>query len=142
MVAQERKQLLFALKSYYPVLPVNAVVYMTGNTAGYYGLPELKIPLQQGPGYTIMTWYYATGSIPDNFLSSYYLWNINDEGYRSDQGKAFGYFWNKESLIQAIQKYSIRQQQLVGFYYDSNSKKLMNITNDVRKELQPYFHYD
>jgi len=33
----------------------------------------------------------------------------------------------------------LKEEQIIGFYYDSRNKTLLNITGELRKELQSYF---
>ena len=139
LVIDSSKRIRFfrQLQLLYPKPPDRPVFYITGNDYGYYGIQELKIPFQQGPGYTLMAWYYRTGIIPSKFLLDYYLWGVRDEGYKESDGKAFGYFWNKQSLIKAIKEYNISENQIIGVYYENNSQNIIDITKDLRNELMP-----
>lgn len=137
--SRERKNFFSQLNSLVPSLPNKVVMYITGNNFGYYGNPDLKIPMQQGPGYTFMTWYYRGGTIPKELIDSDFLWNIHAQGYREVGDRGFGYFWDKQKLIEAIRKHEIKPEYVVALFYDGDEKKLRNDSGLIQSELRQYY---
>jgi len=57
-------------------------------------------------------------------------------GYKEIGGEGFGYFWQKESLCNLFHKdRALRTDQVIGLYYFGNERKLIDITGDIRKEI-------
>lgn len=134
--SSERIQFLKQLQQIFPILPERTVLYVTGNNYGYYGIPQLKIPFQQGPGFTFMIWYYTNGGIPSMFIRDFFLWRVEDQGYRVLNDKAFGYFFDLHTLKQLVKNGTIDSSQIVGLYYDTDNKRLYDITVETRKKLE------
>lgn len=133
LLGSQTKTFLSQLSQNIPAIPAKPVFYVTGNKDFY--LPKLPLPLQQGPGYTLMVWYYSSGNIPGKLLREGFLWGIYEEGYKEAEGKGFGYFWKKQSLEEAIKINNIKKEQLVGVNYLGNEQKIINITEELKKEL-------
>lgn len=131
--ANERKEFLASLKKQYPTIPNKTVFYITGNTEAL--LPNLKVPFQQGPGYTLMVWYYRTGVIPKEFLTSSYLWGIYEQGYREKNGKGFGYFWDIEEVKKQVAKKTFPKESVIALFYDGQTKQLIDITKKTKDAL-------
>ena len=139
IIADERKQFLFGVKEIYPALPDKLIMYITGDSPGFYGIGDLSVPFQQGVGYTMMVWYFDTGKIPGELLNDMYLWNINAQGYRDIEGRGFGYFYQIEKLQQAFREDpTLVPEQVIGFSYKAGTKELIDITQEVRKQLQQF----
>lgn len=119
-----------------PQLPNRSVIYVTGNNFGYYGIQELKVPLQQGPGFTFMVWFYGDHSIPSQFIRDYYLWDVHSQGYRELGDDGFGYYHDLNVLHEAVKHGTIAPSQVMGLYYDSDSKTLRDITEETREKLE------
>ena len=136
IAADERKQFLGTLKEIYPDLPNNPIIYITGDSPGFYGLADLSVPFQQGMGYTLMVWYFDTGKVPKSLLSDMFLWNINDQGYRESEGRGFGYFWDLKRLTREFQTNPhLSADQVVAFQYIAGEKKLVDITSQTKEIL-------
>lgn len=133
--AKERKDLLSSLSALYPVPPSSPVFYISGNIDGYYLIPSLKVPFQQGPGFTLMVWYANTGRIPKSFITDLFLWGVSEQGYKEYNGSGFGYFYSKSELKKAITEYKLTAGQLVGLYYDTQKRTLTDISNEIRDEM-------
>jgi hypothetical protein len=136
-VSSERIQLLKQFTHLYPTLPNKPIVYISGDSNGYYGLTNVKIPLEQGPGYTLMVWYFPMGGVPREFFQNDFLWGIRDQGYREVNGKGFGYFWDKNDLLNLFkQNPKLSENQIVAFYYKSNDRLLLDITPEIRDYIR------
>lgn len=136
IVADERKQFLSTMKEILPDLPNSPIIYITGDSPGFYGLADLVVPFQQGMGYTLMVWYFDTGKVPKSFLSDMFLWNINEQGYRESEGRGFGYFWDMKRLTQEFQTNPhLSSDQVVAFLYIAGEKKLVEITSQIKEIL-------
>jgi hypothetical protein len=97
----------------------------------------VKVPLEQGPGYTLMIWYYPTGVVPREFFQNDFLWEIRDQGYREVKGKGFGYYWDKNDLLNLFkQNPKLSENQIVAFYYKSNDRLLLDISPQIREYIR------
>lgn len=133
IAGEERRRLLRSFAAHYPRLPVNPIIYLTGDSPGFYGLADVVVPLQQGPGYTLMVWYAKTGVIPRQLLSQGYLWGIYDQGYKEVNGLGFGYFFDKTKLKEEYRSNpKLKPDQVVGLLYRASDKQLLDITDDIR----------
>jgi hypothetical protein len=136
IISRERTAVLHALSGRKTQMPQKPIFYIEGDSPGYYGIANLAVPFQQGVGYTLMSWFFDTGVVPSSLLSSYYLWNINEQGYTEVEGGGFGYFWDKvqlESLL--IARSDIEVTQLIGYRYTSSDKTLTDITEELRAHV-------
>ena len=136
LVSRERKNILSQLQTMYSQIPENPVFYVTGNHYGYYGLPEVKVPFQQGFGFTLMVRYFKSGKIPPTLLREAFLWRIQDQGYREVDQKGFGYYYDLNVLKKQVDDGIIVSSQVIGLYYDTDTKKLFDITVETRKKLE------
>jgi hypothetical protein len=136
ITSSERVAFLMALNQRKAQIPQKPIFYIEGDSPGYYGIVNLSVPFQQGMGYTLMSWFFETGVVPQSLLSSYYLWNINEQGYTEVGDKGFGYFWDKarlESLL--LTRPDIDATQLIGYRYTSSNKTLTDITEELRAHV-------
>jgi len=139
IISQERMFILHKIKEIIPVLPDKPIIFVTGNHYGYYSNPEVKIPFQQGFGYTLMTWYSDTGAIPKEFLTEGFLWEIKEQGYKELSGKGFGYFFDKIFFQEYISKHAVRKEQIVAFFYDYEKKEIRDITEEIGVQYKELF---
>ena len=120
------------------VIDQNEIIYMTGDRNFYITVGN-PLPLQQGAGFTILTWYYAKGLAAKeakSLIGDYYLWEMNGQGFRRVNGFTYGYYWDFEKLREDVISYELNIDSISGFYYDSNSRKLTDISQEVRREIQ------
>lgn len=133
--AQNETQVLKEFSKILPTLPPKSVIYLSGNNT-YYGYANHPVPFQLNPGYILMVWYYKSGFIPDDSLHvNRKLWTFGTQWYEESDGKAFGYYWDLKELQKVIDKKDIDTSQISGLYYDGNTRKLNNITDQVLLEL-------
>jgi len=134
----ERKNILYEIKSNYPVLPPKVVFYMVSDSS-YYGLPEADriFPFETNFGRTLMVWYLPTENLPKGFFSQIdFLHGLTDEGYRYFENRGFGYFRNLDSLLMAINENKLGKESIIAYQYDSVSKTLTDITSQVREKIE------
>lgn len=132
----ETKAALGELKRLYPKLPVNTIIYMTGDVS-YYGLPNHRLPLQLGTGYIIQVIYFQDGTIPASFIKNRFLWQLQSQGYNEEQGVGFGFFDDKEQLITFFDMNPNKKtDDIIGLYYYGNDKKMIDISKQLREEVQ------
>ena len=134
-ISEERKNILVSMEHLYPTLPKRVLIYSEGSTYGYYAIPELKWPFQQGVGFTLMTWYYKSGTIPASFIHNGFLWDILSEGYTEEHDLGFGYVRHKEALVSYIREYHLTKDNIIGIYYDHQQKQVIDISDQIRKEV-------
>ena len=133
--AQNETQVLKEFSQILPTLPPKSVIYLTGNNT-YYGYVHHPVPFQLDPGYILMVWYYKSGFIPNDSLRvDRKLWSFGTQWYEELDGKAFGYYWDKDYLISEIKNKKFSLNQVIGLYYDGNNRKLINITDDLHTSV-------
>lgn len=122
-----------------PTLPPNPVILLEGDSYFYVGIP---VPFQLGPGYILMVKYFPIDVIPKELLvgtkEMYYpfFYNYFDEGYRVIDGKGFGFFLDRTKLRDFMKSHpEISYEQIVGFKYFGNEKKLRDITPEIVEYL-------
>jgi hypothetical protein len=131
---QDTKHVLTEFSRKLPTMPSKSVIYLTGNT-NYYNYMNHPVPLQLDPGYILMVYYYKSGSIPqDSLVIDKRFWGFGSQWYEESDDKAFGYYWDRELLLKEYNNKKFSLDQVIGFYYDGSSKKLM----DISKETQLY----
>lgn len=143
--AIERKYIIKTIQEEVSYLPDKVLFYVSGNSLGYYGLDDLKIPFQSGLGQTLLVTYSYNEEIAPKFLhedsilktqEEGFLYGILDQGYREVDGRGFGYFTDLNKLKETVGKNNIDPENIYGFYYNSEEKKLENISIDVRQEIK------
>ncbi|MBI2613566.1 MAG: hypothetical protein HYW62_02245 [Candidatus Levybacteria bacterium] len=131
--SKERQNFLKQVENLVPVLPKKTVFFITGNSEGYYGLPELKTPFQSGLGHVLMVKYTTKRELnPDFFkeatfakaLDVGFLYDTLGQGYRQKDGKGFGYYYDKLELNKAIGQNLFDKDDVIYLYYNSETKKL------------------
>lgn len=131
--SNERQVFLRQVENFVPNLSQKTVFYITGDSGGYYGLEELKVPFQSGLGQVLMVTYVTGGQLnPDFFkeetLAKLYdvgfLYDILGQGYREVEGQGFGYYFDHTQLQKALDKKLFTKKDVVSLYYDNENKKL------------------
>lgn len=132
--AADIKHITTEVKKTFPILPKNPIIYLDGN-ASYFYYSNMKVPLQVGPGYVFFLLYYDQVGSPELFEKNFMLWQLFVQWYEEANGKGYGYFYDKEKLKLFMQQNkNISIEQLVGIYYNSDTKKF----EDRTVELQEY----
>jgi len=127
LIASERKDFLKQMDMLVPTVADKPIFLLTGDSPGYYGISDLSVPFQQGMGYTIMVWFYKSGKIPPDLLSSMFLWNINAQGYKETSFGGFGYFWDEKAFAEFRKNTpEIVDEQVIRLRYKSGEKKLFD----------------
>jgi hypothetical protein len=117
-----------------PVLPDKPIFYITGDRNFFY--QNNFVPFQFGTGYMTMMAFRERGSIPKKLFRELYLSKYLEEGYKEDSGQGYGYFWQKEALFDLFKKdNSLNVEQVIGFYYFGNDRKLVSITDSIKSEI-------
>ncbi len=132
-IARQRLSILHTIADTYPTLGEKNVFYITGKQDYY--IPDNKLPIQQGMGYTLMVWYFNTGRIPADLLSTKYLWDIGTQGYKEVGEQGFGFFSQFDQLLENYQAYGLTPENIVSFHWDSDRQVLRDTTNQTRSQL-------
>ena len=136
-LASVRKNILFQFKKELPVLPAKKnVFYVTGNGKDY--LMEgagLKVPFQSGFGNVLMIWYFDKNKITPGLLDDAFLYQLADQGYKQIGQSGFGYYFQRKKLLNDLHKKKFSVDNVLSFYWDVSSKKLLQTTISERKEL-------
>ncbi|MFH0863479.1 MAG: hypothetical protein V1858_00105 [Candidatus Gottesmanbacteria bacterium] len=131
--SRERQNFLKQVTSLVPRLTTKTIFLTSGNTVGYYGLPELKVPFQSGLGQVLMVHYTVKGQLSADFFKEEpwqkafdvgFLYDILGQGYREVNGQGFGYFYSKEELDKIINKKQFNTRDVIHLDYDSDKQNL------------------
>jgi hypothetical protein len=131
-LGNDRKAVLAGIKSNYPNLADKNIFYVTSDKSF---LGDITNPFQNGLGYVLEVYYYDSGKIPKEFLSENFLWDLGAEGYREKDNYGFGYFQNIDSMAKEMAENKLSRSIIHGFFFDSNSKKVLNISDEIRSRL-------
>lgn len=131
LISQERKSFLSQLSKRVPNLSQDKNVFFITSDRNYY-VEGNKIPFQQGTGYTLMAWFYSPGKIPQNLLKEGYLYDIGAQGYREEDGRGFGYFFDTPALMAAAKDNKFDKKSIYALSYDSKKQVLLDITGEIR----------
>lgn len=130
----ERKYILSRIIELVPDLQERTVFYITGNTPGYYGIEELKVPFQSGLGQVLMVLYGYHGNLSENFFQEEtfmqafgvgFLYDTLDQGYRDIDGRGFGYFYDENVLNEHLKSGKFSEENVVRLFYDIDSRKII-----------------
>jgi hypothetical protein len=123
-----------------PELP-QKVVFYTESDRSYYGLSseERIFPFQSGLGQTLLLFLSEKGKFPSEFYPGFYLWEIKSQGYQEKEGEGFGYFRDFVLMAEKVKEKAIPHQSVFAFRYDSDNRKVDDITTEVRGRLNGYF---
>ncbi|MFA6073858.1 MAG: hypothetical protein WC758_07125 [Candidatus Woesearchaeota archaeon] len=133
----ERRHILEQIVKTYPDLPDKVVIYTESDTS-YYGMPETEkiFPFELNFGYTLMTWYLPTKKYDNEMVKiGSYIHKITAQGYQEKDGIGFGYFRDIDKLKQTVKLNKLPVESIIAFRYNSKSKLLIDITSEVRNEL-------
>lgn len=134
-IANERKSFMKQLYTYLPTIRSNTnIFYFTGNKSWL--VDNNFTPFQNGFGYTLMVLYYKSGKIPHYLPTTEFLWRLQDEGYKRLDGLGYGYYSNYNDLAAFIKLHPEEIQNVHAFYYNRDTKKLMDITDQIQTKLQ------
>lgn len=134
-----RKDILTIIKREYPQLKEKTIFY-TESDSSFYGLSEeeMVMPFQSGFGQTLLVSYYQTEKFPSEFFGEDFLWDIKSQGYREIGGRGFGYFRDFVLMAEKVKEKVIPFQSVIAFRYDSDDRKVEDITIEVRGRLNGY----
>lgn len=121
-----RKQILTQISNENPDLPDKVIFYIESDSS-YFGLPEETriLPFQSGIGQTLLVWFYQNENFPSAYLERKYLWGISDQGYKEIDGRGFGYFREKDKLLETMKEYSLQPSSVIMYNWYSESEILI-----------------
>lgn len=134
LISQERISILNQIKKIAPNLPDKTVFFVTGNSPGYYGIEELKIPFQSGFGQVLMIAYSSGNSFYSLLFKEESFWKTADggflydtlaQGYRETNGVGFGYYYDRKILKEELDKKLFSKESVISLFYDSDQKKII-----------------
>ncbi|KKR91380.1 MAG: hypothetical protein UY16_C0005G0012 [Candidatus Gottesmanbacteria bacterium GW2011_GWA2_47_9] len=133
-----RKSFLTAIRSNHETLPKRVVVYTKSDTV-HYGSPngEYTLPVQSGFGQMLLVWYDATEHFPACLFEKLYLYERLSQEYRECGARGFGYFREKDKLLEAVREFGLPRESIIGFSYSGKRQEFEDITGEVQKELFP-----
>lgn len=125
----ERQLFLKQILKDVPNLQNKTIFFITGNSPGYYGLEELKVPFQSGLGHLLMVIYTTRNQLNPVFFKEEklikafdvgFLYDILGQGYREIDGKGFGYYYDSQEIKKAINKKLFSKENIIYFNYDAD----------------------
>jgi hypothetical protein len=128
---QDIKNVFEQLARYQKQVPDNPIFYLTSDYDYFW--PNNKVPFQEGTGYMLQVIYLPSGKIPKDLVRNYYLEPFGLEGYQAIEGRGFGYFHDKDKLVELYKKNPLfSTEQIIAFRYSSQTKKIDPITEEIR----------
>lgn len=128
LISQERKNFISQTISLIPKLGDKTVFFITGDTPGYYGIDELKVPFQSGLGHMLMVLYVNKGQLQKEFLQEKtvaqamdigFLYDTVAQGYKQVGNHGFGYYWDEEKLRLDMETSTFTDENVIRLFYDS-----------------------
>lgn len=124
------------IKNLYPYFHDNTVIYLTGDRT-FYGVDNLYVPLQAGPGHILLVWYSQESEVARQLLKDLFFYDIKNYGYKKlDEIRGFGYYNNLNNLLVDYQNDLFKEDNVYAFFYNSSSYELKDITNEIRTVLR------
>lgn len=115
----------------------NKPILFIGGSKDYYFYPGHKTPFQLGTGYISMILYYDKGVVPSKLIQDDFLIKFGEEGYKEVGTQAFGYFWNKEKLLEEYKANpNLSLNQVIAYEYDGQTKRLIPITDSLKTYIK------
>lgn len=135
-VSVMRKTFLEKIHASYPNLAKNVVFFTESDTA-YYGMPdhETILPVQIGFGKMLMIWYQKDEHFPMCFYEDQFLLNLLEEGYRSCEGRGFGYFRKYHALLVSLKEYNLPLDTVIAYHWNAKKGQFIDITTEIRAKL-------
>jgi len=132
-----RRNILATIRSSVLELPPKAIFFVSGNSDGFYALPELKVPFQSGLGHVLMVLYAGDNQLPKEFfvestlnqaLDVGFLYDTIAQGYKEVGTRGFGYFYDKDAMQQVLDANQDKDIEVFSFYYDAQARQLRRIS--------------
>lgn len=136
-VSQLRKSFLETIQTAYPQLP-DKVIFFTESDQPYYGLPENEkiLPVQSGLGKMLMVWYQEQEQFPGCLYENQFLYALLSQGYKSCEGRGFGYFRDYDKLKNALKNNNLSPENVIAYSWEGETEKFEDITEQIRKKLK------
>ena len=131
IISRERISMIDQIKNIAPVLSKKTVFFIRGNSPGYYGIPELKVPFQSGLGQVLMTIYSSENPSYTMFFKEETFWKTADggflydtlaQGYKEANGVGFGYYYDQKTLKEGLSKKLFNKESVISLFYNSDEK--------------------
>lgn len=136
-LAAERLAILNQIIKLKPEIKQKSAFYLTGNR-NFYISEGNSAPFQQGTGYTLLVWYYTKKAAPLDLISlikTQEFWGIGEQGYKKVGQVEYGYFWEIKKLSDLVKNGQVNPEDVMAFYYDSNTKTIKDITSEVKSKF-------
>jgi len=132
---QDIRYTMSLVRSAYPGLPDKPIFLVEGDRNFYYA--KINLPFQTGVGYMLALIFRDNPVIPKEILAKNFLSKYEDYGYKEEGSKGFGYFGNREELLDFFRKNPhISPEQIISFYYFGYSRQLKDQTQEVRSFIK------
>lgn len=106
--------------SLYPTIPSKTLFLTVGDPLGF----------QTGFGQMLMVMYRISPLLKDNFLAG-----MNEQGYKEEYDRGFGYFTSDELLLTAYCSHAVHPTNVFVVSYDKRNTILTDVSSIYRKAL-------
>lgn len=133
IISRERVGIISQINKIIPTLPKKTVFFVTGNSPGYYGIPELKVPFQSGFGQVLMMIYASNNSSYPMLFKDETFWKTADggflydtlaQGYREINGTGFGYYYEEKVIEDALNKKIFDKNDVISLFYNADERRI------------------
>lgn len=94
------------------------------------------LPFQQGIGYMLLVLRAEKGDKSALlYLNNNFFWELGNQGYKEKNGTGFGYYSDFGRLALDLKKYKINPQTVTAFSYNSETKKMTNVSLEIQRRL-------
>jgi len=137
--AKVRQNIINKVKLDHQVLPEKVIFYTESNSS-YFGLSENQhlLPFQSGFGQVLLVNYENSVKFPSAFYGNRFLWDIDSVGYLELENRGFGYFRDFYDLARAINDNNLPVDSVLAYRFDSNTRDLTEISDEIRGRLEGY----
>jgi len=136
VLGSKSKQFIRSFKQLNITVPNKPIFYVQSNTAFSLGGITTRLPFMLGSGFILSILNYQSGNIPSELLDQRYLEPFDSVGYMEIKEKGYGFFWNYADLKKEFtENPKLTPDQVIGLHYNFDGN-LVDITKEVRTELQ------
>jgi hypothetical protein len=123
-ISSTRIRVINGLTALYPTLPEKTIIYAQGD----------MLPFQSGTGQMLMVLYRDRQDFTPLF-QNYFLWGLNEQGYKEVEEKGFGFFTDFQQLMTAYCQNNLSPENVFAYSFDEKSVAMRDTSQEVRLRL-------
>lgn len=138
LTGEQRKTVLSAILKTVPQNSSRKIILVESDTAYYtfYAIP----PFQTNLGQALMVHYYQSGNLPESFINVganlLTKGDLQAQGIVTYEGKSFGYFIDKNTVLERVEKGEFKLDELIAFHWNGGNNTIEDQTSKVRSEIE------